>query len=174
MLLKNGKTLTIRKAKKEDAQEILGYLKKVGGESDNLTFGAEGLPYTVEQEEKVLESYYHSTSSVYLVGVVDGRIICTGNVSSPTRERLSHKATIGISVLKEFWGLGVGTCLMNELIDFAKNSDKIEMLHLGVKSDNVNAIALYKKCGFEQIGVYPKFFKIDGVYYDEVLMNLYI
>ena len=44
MLLKNGKTITIRKAKKEDAQEILGYLKKVDGESNNLTFGAEGLP----------------------------------------------------------------------------------------------------------------------------------
>jgi len=37
MLLKNGKELTIRKAKKEDAQEILDLMKKIGGESNYIT-----------------------------------------------------------------------------------------------------------------------------------------
>ena len=40
MKLKNGKFIEIRKAKKEDAAELLDYLNLVGGESDNLTFGA--------------------------------------------------------------------------------------------------------------------------------------
>ena len=174
MLLKNAKTLTIRKAKKEDAREILDYLKKVGGESDNLLMGAEGLPYTVEQEEEIIESRSNSTSSALLVGVVDDRIICVGSLSSPNRERIAHQGTVGISVLKEFWGVGVGTRMMNALIDFAKASGTIEILHLGVKSDNLGGIALYKKCGFQQIGVYPKFFKFGDVYYDEILMNLYL
>jgi len=174
MLLKNGKELTIRKARKEDARELLQYCKKVGSESNNVTFGPEGLPYTVEQEEEILVSFYNSPSSAYLVGVLDGRIICAGNVSSPKRERLAHQCSLGISVLKEFWGIGVGTYLMNALIDFAKNTGTVEVIHLGVKADNIHAIALYKKLGFEQIGVYPKFFKINGVYYDEILMNLYL
>jgi len=174
MILKNGKHLTIRKAKKEDAQELLDYAKKIGGESDNLTFGAEGLPYTVEQEEKVLENWNKSTSSAMLVGIIDGKIVTCSAISSPAKERLAHQSSIAISVLKEFWGLGVGTHMMNALIDFAKNSNKIEILSLGVKADNAGAIALYKKCGFQEIGRYPKFFKINGVYYDEVLMNLYL
>jgi len=174
MVIKNGKRLTIRKAKKEDAQEILNYTKKVGSESDNLLFGAEGLPYTVEQEEKILDNMYHSTSSTLLVGVIDGSIVCVGNVSSPPRERIAHQGNVALSVLKEFWGIGVGTRLMTELINFAKNSGKIEVLHLGVKADNASAIALYKKLGFEEIGRHPKFFKINGTYYDEILMNLYL
>jgi len=174
MLLKNGKELTIRKAKKEDAQELLDYIKKVGGETDNLTMGAEGLPYTVEQEEKLLEDWSKSTSSVLLSGIVDGRIIASGSIMSPKMERLAHQSTLGITVLKEFWGMGVGTHMMNALIDFAKNSDNIELIHLGVRADNTNAIALYKKFGFQEIGRYPKFSKINGKYYDEILMNLYL
>lgn len=37
-----------RKPIKEDAKNMLEYLKQVGGESDNLTFGKEGLPFTPE------------------------------------------------------------------------------------------------------------------------------
>jgi len=50
----------------------------------------------------------------------------------------------------------------------------IEVLHLGVKEENERGVRLYEKMGFKEIGRYPKFFKIDGEYYDEVLMNLYI
>ena len=35
--------ILITKAMPEDAKEILEYLKKIGGETDNLTFGSEGL-----------------------------------------------------------------------------------------------------------------------------------
>ena len=50
----------------------------------------------------------------------------------------------------------------------------MQVIHLGVKADNENAIKLYKKLGFEKIGVYKNFFKINGIYYDEILMNLYL
>ena len=63
---------------------------------------------------------------------------------------------------------------MKELIEFAKMNGRTEIIHLGVKADNVNAIKLYKNMGFEEIGVYKKFFKINGLYYDEILMNLYL
>ena len=44
-----------RKPKKEDAANMLQYLKRIGGESDNLTFGSEGLPFTIKQEEEYLD-----------------------------------------------------------------------------------------------------------------------
>ena len=77
-------------------------------------------------------------------------------------------------IKKEYWNIGVGTELMKTLIDFAKTNGKTEIMHLGVKADNISAIKLYNKFGFEEIGIYKKFFKIDGIYYDEVLMNLYL
>ena len=35
--------ILITKAMPEDAKKLLEYLKKIGGETDNLTFGSEGL-----------------------------------------------------------------------------------------------------------------------------------
>ena len=174
MLLKNGKELLIRKAEKKDSQKILDYLNVVEGESDNLLFGANGFTMTVEQEEQYIKQVNNSQTSALFVGLIDSKIVCTGSVSTPTRERISHQCDVSIAVLKEFWGIGIGTCMMNEIINFVKHSGKLEIVHLGVRADNKRAIALYKKMGFQEIGLYPKFFKINGAYYDEILMNLYI
>ena len=42
--------IRIKKAEPSDAAMLLEYLKQVGGESDNLTFGPEGMPFSVEAE----------------------------------------------------------------------------------------------------------------------------
>ena len=174
MQLKNRKNLLIRKANKADAAELIAYLNTVGGESDNLLFGANEFNMTIEQEESYIESLEDSSTSALLVGTVDGKIVCVGSLSAPTRERIAHQGNLGMSVLKEFWGLGAGTQLMGALIDFAKNGKKLEVIHLQVRADNERAIALYKKMGFKEIGVYPKYTKINGEYFDDILMNLYL
>ena len=60
------------------------------------------------------------------------------------------------------------------MISFAKRNGQTEILHLGVKNDNINAINLYKKMGFHEVGRHKNFFKIEGNYYDEILMDLYL
>ena len=62
--------------------------------------------------------------------------------------------------------------LMETVIDFAEKSG-IEIIELAVRSDNERAIRLYKKHGFQEIGVYKSYFKIDEKYVDFKLMNLY-
>ena len=42
--------LEIRKVTASDAKNILEYCKVIGGESDNLTFGAEGVEPLTEKE----------------------------------------------------------------------------------------------------------------------------
>lgn len=51
---------------------------------------------------------------------------------------------------------------MAEMIHFARNTAKVEILSLEVRSDNARAIALYKKFGFKTIGTFPGFMKING------------
>jgi len=126
MQLKNGKDIIIRKVRKEDAAEIIKYLNVVGGESDNLLFGANEFNLTVEQEEKHIESLEYSPTSILLVGTVEDKIICVGNISSPKRERIAHQGNIAMSALKDYWGLGVGTHLMTALIDFAKSTENLK------------------------------------------------
>ncbi len=63
---------------------------------------------------------------------------------------------------------------MQELIGFAKNSAGAEIISLEVRSDNRYAVALYEKFGFETIGRFPEFMKINGEYVSFDIMRLHL
>jgi RimJ/RimL family protein N-acetyltransferase len=174
MLVHHEAELIIRKAESADAGRMVTYLNTVGGESDNLLFGADGFPLNADQEAQWIADVNGSPTSALLAGFVREQIVCVGSLTAPRRERIAHQGEIALSVLKAYWGRGIGTRMMQELIAFARGTGKLEVLHLGVRDDNAPALALYEKAGFIRIGVYPRFFKINGAYYDEVLMNLYL
>ncbi len=150
----------IENARPEDAAAILEYLKAVGGETDNLNMGAEGMPITVEAEEAFLRSLLDSPDGVMYAAKVEGKIIGIANVSRKKR-RMSHRASLGISVRQCAWYRGVGTALMDKLVAFSRNNG-IEQLELEVRSDNERAIRLYEKFGFQKIGTIPAFLKVNG------------
>lgn len=152
--------IVIRKADREDAAEILQYLNKVGGETDNLTFGSEGVPFTVEMEEEYLSRLENSRDSVMLLATEDGRIVGNASLNRLSR-RMSHRGDFAVSVMREFWNKGIGSRLLKEIIAFAKENS-FEVIDLQVRCDNVSAIRLYEKYGFEKIGTHPAFFKING------------
>lgn len=154
--------IEIRKATAADAEKILEYCKTVGSESDNLTFGAEGVCVSVEAERELLDRVFHSEKQLYLVAVKDGEVVGTAGFSGFTRPRLAHRGEINVSVKKSMWGNQIGTRFMEKIIDFAKNTAKAEIISLEVRSDNARAIALYKKFGFETLGIFPGFMKISG------------
>jgi RimJ/RimL family protein N-acetyltransferase len=85
---------------------------------------------------------------------------------------MSHRGELGISVRKSHWNQGVGTALMEHILDFAKNVARSEILSLEVRSDQKNAIRLYSKFGFQKIGTFKGFFKINGRLVDFDLMEL--
>ena len=165
---------TIRKAKPDDAEEFIRYLIQVGGESDNLTFGEEGMPFTVEQERKFLASLEKSDTCVIFCAVDGDRIIGDISCDRNPRERLRHRGNIGITVLKDYWHKGIGSELLKTTIEYAKNEMKLEVLTLDVRCDNTNAIKLYEKFGFKITGTLPAMMKIRGEYIDCYTMTLYL
>lgn len=84
---------------------------------------------------------------------------------------MSHRAEFGVSVAKSEWGRGVGSALLQKIIEYAK-THRIELVSLEVRSDNKRAIHVYEKFGFRKIGTSPAYFKIDGEYFDFDLMVL--
>lgn len=172
--LRNGEKMLIRKIVPDDAEAMLAYLRQVGSESDNLLFGAEGVPYTLEQERDMLAKIADAKTSTMLCGVVGGTIIAVVNINAPTRERIAHTSEIGVSVLKRYWHQGVATHMITALIDFAKATGVIKVVHLAVRSDNVRAIGVYERLGFVPIGRYGKQLCIRGEFVDTILMNLYL
>lgn len=151
-------SIEIKKAAVTDAAAILDYLKQIGQETDNLTFGAEGLPITVAEEAAYIEKAASSRDEWMMVAKDDGRMI--GDVSlTRLPRRMQHRGDLGIAVLRKYWGCGVGTALLREAIHFAKENDFL-FLDLQVRCDNLAAIHLYEKFGFQKIGTHPCFFKM--------------
>lgn len=153
-------SITIEKAAPNDAAAVLAYLKQVGGETDNLTFGAEGLPITVEAEAAYIAQFEHSRDSVMFLAKEHGKVIGDASLSRLPR-RMSHRGDFCIAVVKEYWNQGVGGLLLRSVLEFAKENS-FERIDLQVRSDNLRAIHLYEKYGFQKICTYPAFFKIGN------------
>lgn len=172
--LKDGRELLLRQPKVEDAEAMIEYLNIVGGESDNLLFGKNEFRLTADQEKEYIKSINDNENSLMLLGIIDNKIISVSQVSASNRKRIAHNSELAISVKKEYWGMGIGTTIMESLIDFARSSNTIKTISLGVKGSNKKAQHLYEKLGFEKVGVHKNFFNIDGNYDDEILMDLYL
>lgn len=151
--------IIIREGVPEDAEALLEFLNIVGAETDNMTFGSEGFPFTAEQEREYLIHMHEDEHSVALLAVVDGEIIGDASISGLGR-RMAHRADLGISVRRDYWGRGVGSLLLDKITEYARNHG-IEIIGLEVRCDNERAIRLYERSGFRKIGTYPAFFKIN-------------
>lgn len=162
--------IIIRETLPEDAEKVIEYLKRIGEETDNLTFGKEGLPITVEQEQEYLAQAHDSGSSVHYSAWKNGEMIGDASLSGFPR-RMRHRAELGIAVVRAEWNQGIGSMLLRKLIAYARQNE-IEMLDLEVRSDNAAAIHIYEKFGFQRIGTLPAYFKIGDAYFDFEVMCL--
>ena len=151
--------VSIKKAAPSDAAMLLEYLKQVGGETDNLTFGLEGMPFSVEAEAEFISSMENSIDNIMLLAKCDDKIIGCASLNRLPR-RMKHRGDFAISVAKEYWNRGIGSLLLEQIIAFAKENS-FGVIDLQVRSDNKSAIHLYEKYGFKKIGEHPAFFKIS-------------
>ena len=160
----------ITEGRPEDAKAVIEFTKKAGAETDNLTFGPEGLEVTPEQEAAFLREMNENPRAVFLCAWKEDQLIGTGFLGGMTK-RMKHRGRLAVSILKSEWSKGVGSALMDKMIEFAKDIG-IELIELEVRCDNTRAIHLYEKYGFKPIGIFPAFFKIGDEYIDFELMYL--
>lgn len=172
--LQDGRTLILRESQGSDAPQVLAYLNRVGGESDNLLFGENGFPMPEEQETAFLDRQRQEEKSILLVGFVGEELVTIASCDALTaRERVAHRAGLSVTVRKDFWGLGIGRKAMEALIAFARDAG-LEVLQLEVRADNERAVALYEHLGFEKMGLYKNFMKVNGQRCDAWYLNLYL
>lgn len=87
--------------------------------------------------------------------------------------RLSHRGSLGMAIIPEFRGKGLGSELLGRALDHAKKFG-LEKVELNVYTTNLSAIALYKKFGFQQEGLIRSYRKLDGQYYDCFVMGKFL
>ena len=172
VVLRDGSVLQIFRPRGENAAEILEYLKIVGGETHFLLMDENGLGISEEREAKILEAAYVEPRGGMPLGKINREIACMFSLSCHPRRRLAHTGEIALSVRKKYWHIGVGSAIMEALIELAKEAS-LKNVELGVYADNERAIALYRRFGFEEIGRHRGKIYVDGEYYDEILMDLH-
>ncbi len=173
-ILKDGSSLSIIRANPEDAAEMIDFLNRIGGETDNLTFGGGEFHMTVEKETEFLEGLQKSQNSIMILGRINSQIVSIANLSASNKTRMLHAAELGTSVIKAHWHLGVGTAMMEYLITWAKRSGIIRKIDLSVRTTNHRAIQLYEQLGFQKEGIKTRCMFINGEFCDTVEMGLKI
>ena len=83
-----------------------------------------------------------------LVADSNGRVIGIITLTHYQRPRMHHAGTIGMMVHPDYWHQGIGTQLMEAILNIADNWLNLKRVELEVNTDNPAAIRLYEKCGF--------------------------
>ncbi|MPM63115.1 Acetyltransferase YpeA [bioreactor metagenome] len=170
----NNEKIIIRKAKKSDAKALIEYLNVIGGESDYLTVGPGQFGRSIEQEEEFIVNALNKENALFIIAEVNGKVVGNLNFSGGIRQRTAHVGEFGVSILKEYWGNGIGEELVKYLINWSKSSGMSRKINLRVRTDNTRGISLYNKLGFLEEGIIKRDFLINGEFYDSLLMGLLI
>lgn len=170
--LPNGDIFTIREALPKDAVDVLNYINTVSAESDFLGFGAGEFELTETQERAVLQQFFDADTQLYLLGIIDTKIVAVLNFSGGRRLRVRHAGEFGMSVQKRYWGNGIGGLLLDRLLEWAKETNIITKINLRVRTDNQRAIALYQNKGFVIEGTIINDLYVNDSYYSSHIMGI--
>lgn len=120
---------------------------------------------------KRLEKQLDDPQQLHVVAVCNGELIGSGGLHPVSQSlRTRHVAGLGMVVAHDWWGRGIGSGLMERLLDWADNWAGLLRVELGVYVDNERAIALYRKFGFEVEGTQRALALRDGVFVDSLMM----
>ena len=173
VILKSGQKCVFQTPTLKYAQDLADYANKIRTESKFLLSCEQEPKFTLERETSWIKSQNIKTKFI-VMATIKGKVVGLADYSSSTKFRKRHICSMGISVLKEFWNLGIASHLMQILIDTATKTG-FEIMDLTVNTNNKAGIHLYKKFGFEKTGTFYNDTKYeDGTYADTYYMQKYL
>lgn len=172
-VLKDCEKCLIRNLEADDAYEDFVLFQTTHGETDFLTSYPDENTYDEERQRARLERAVASERDVELGAFVKGRLLGTVSVEAVgSRQKVRHRCEIGISVLRESWGRGIGRMLMDSALECARQMGFVQV-ELEVVGGNERAIGLYRSLGFIEFGRNPLAFKSrTGAWQELVSMRL--
>jgi ribosomal protein S18 acetylase RimI-like enzyme len=105
------------------------------------------------------------------VAVSAGEVVGWCDVTPKERPIYAHSGVLGMGLLPQFRGQGIGTNLIRSTLA-ATRTIGLHRVELTVRQNNTRAIELYKKVGFRVEGLQRDAVQIDGLYENIVCMAL--
>ena len=160
--------VTLRRA---TAQDAAAFARQMG--DPTVYPGTMQLPYPSEEiwharlTDNMLPARSHD---IVLVAEHEGRLVGSAGLHPQPQLRRRHTAMLGITIVGEAQGQGVGRTLMQALCDYADDWAQVLRIELTVYADNARAIALYERFGFEHEGRLRGYALRKGTYEDVLAM----
>lgn len=171
--LKNGQVALLRNGTAADGSAAFEVFNQTHAETDYLLSYSDENSLDAAQEADFLQEKSQSANEIEIIAIVDGRVVGIAGIEAVgSKYKLRHRAEFGISVLREYWGLGLGRALTRACIQCAREAG-YSQIELNVVAENAAAIALYTKEGFVEYGCNPRGFnsRLSG-YQELVYMRL--
>jgi ribosomal protein S18 acetylase RimI-like enzyme len=174
--LKNGEKILFRHIKKSDVEGVWNNFNEVLEEGIYLP-----VLYPVRSQLEKESWYLNIKKEKELCIVAENlnlkppyNILGHCEISNSEWDAATHVGILGIIVMNKYRDLGIGTKLIDVAIKEAKELNNKEKVILSCFSTNERAIHLYKKLGFNIVGIRKNQYYLNSKYYDEVLMELWI
>ena len=164
-----GLVVHIRNGVASDGSAVLENFNLTHAETDYLLSYPDENHFDAEQESRYLEKKAASPNEIELIAFVDGKVAGTAGIDAiEAQYKVAHRAEFGISILKDYWGLGIGWALMEACIQCAKAAGYAQ-LELEVVAENARAISMYQTAGFVEYGRNPKGFRSRNAGFQELI-----
>ncbi|MEI7424655.1 MAG: GNAT family N-acetyltransferase [Candidatus Staskawiczbacteria bacterium] len=170
------KKIIIRKFNKSDLKNAKAFQAYVNAlVKENAMIGLNEKVDMKGEREYLNNAVKKSKKKIHLVAMYDGSPVGASNIILEKKVS-SHIGTFGISIAKDYRGIGLGKKLMTEIIELAKKKldPKPKIIQIKVYATNKPAIALYKKMGFKIVAKLPKQVQYKGKLVDDFIMNKYL
>ena len=172
IILKNGKEALLRNGDFPDGSAVYEVFNLTHAETDYLLSYADENSLDPEQEAKFLAEKTKSPNGIEILALVDGKVVGLAGIEPVgAKYKVRHRADFGISVLKDYWGLGLGRALAKACIRCAKDAGYVQ-LELNAVTENERALALYRDLGFVEYGRNPRGFNSRLSGYQELVYML--
>ena len=139
--------LLIREAEAEDAAELVTFLNCVSLETDFTSLDGEGILLTDTEMELFLDKQTHSENQITLLALLNDEIAGIVNITADQRKRVRHIGDLFIVIGQKYWNNGLGSLLLEEVVEWAQASGVLRRLQLTVQTRNQAAVHLYQKYG---------------------------
>lgn len=174
-----GYPFTIRVPSKKDAAAALAYIRTVTGETEFLDLSPGDIKLTLKEEVDYIHKMTTSPTSMLFIAEKSADSENAGiagivSIEGAQSKRRKHIGILGLSVKKEYWSQGIGTALLNTILEWARDNTLLKKIMLHVHEKNKRAIRLYKKAGFVKEGVLRQDRYTGGRYYNTIVMGLFV
>lgn len=139
-------------------------------EHSHATFDTE--PVTVESRGRWFQEFSEVGPHRLLVAAEGDRVVGWAS-SGPYRRHPAFAGTVEVSIYlqPERRSRGVGSSLYRPLVDNLKARD-VHVALAGIALPNEASVALHRKFGFEEVGVFEEYARKSAAYISSVWMQL--